>query len=191
MAKVDIRGLKKVLNGFVKEVQSRKAQKQVQALVETEVIGSIKKGKSPVKGYGRFPKYSKSYTDQIRNKVGFYTDSNGNLRAIPKGRNRATNRFVASLNERLTGKKRSPVNLKVTGEMLDSFFVKVRRRAQSLLFDVGFKDEKAEWHNEGQGRLPTRRIIPDRTNEEFSRVITNRITRLYKSIVSRVAKRKR
>ena len=52
---------KRDLDKFVKEAKS-----QIQVELKKEIVKSIERGVSPVKGEGRFPEYSEVYKDQIK-----------------------------------------------------------------------------------------------------------------------------
>lgn len=190
--KVDISGLTRLLDKVSRETAREISKSNAGDVLEKEVVGTIKKGNSPVQGFRRFPKYSESYRDQIRGKAAFFT-KNGKVIPLKKqGRRKTpTNSLIDKLNEDLKGKKRSPVNLTVTGEMLKSFFVRAKLKARSVIFTVGFADEVAEFHNEGKGNLPVRRMIPTGSGETFKRVITRRVNKIFQRIVDRVAKRQR
>ena len=99
----------------------------------------ILKGISPVRGQGKYRKYSRSYRDQIlKNKLPF-------------------------------PKKRSPVNLRLSGQMLKSIFTKFNKAG----FIIGFKSSLADIHNRqgaGKSRI-IRRILPNKSGEEFNKSI--------------------
>lgn len=134
-----------------------KAKSQVGAAIEKElrkeVLKDIKAGRSPVKGQGRFKRYSDSYRKLIKRSLGGI-------------------------------KKPSPVNLELTGELLDSVFTQVKNNKVT----IGFKDKKFEYHNEGKGNLPVRRILPTKGGEEFNRSITLRIRELVLEKVKQIFK---
>lgn len=117
--------------------------------LQREIVSTISKGISPVLGQGKYTKYSDSYK-----------------KAIKKGR---LSRF---------SKRRSPVNLRLSGQMLSSIFGK--KEGRKLV--IGFKDKKAQWHNDGEGNLPRRAMLPQ-DNETFSRSITLRLA----EVIGRVA----
>lgn len=146
MAKVKV-------NTRVLERQLRKAQQQAankllgaNGILATEIKSSISKGISPVKDIGRFKKYSRSYQE-----------------AIKKGR-------YAQF-----GKRIRPVNLKLTGDLLKSFYAKAVG-GEFGRYRIGFTDEKVEYHNtKGAGKSKTiRRLLP-KTGETFTRSIVNRV----------------
>ncbi len=115
-----------------------------------EIVRLIQSGQSPVKGGGgqsggksRFQDYSPSYKDQIR-----------------KGRYKKYS------------KKLRPVNLTLTGKMLDSISKKINKNG----FTIFFRDEKAIYHNElGAGKSKViRRMLP-LGGQEFTAAITRQL----------------
>ena len=150
MAKVrtDFKDAKKQIEEF-----RRKSKPELRKVLKEEIVGSIERGVSPVKGFGRFPTYSSSYKD-----------------AIDSGRYRQFS------------KRKRPVNLKLTGQLLKSFFVRISKRGIQL----GFDNKLADIHNNrGAGKSKTvRRMLPTQEGEDFNRSITIRI----REVLSRVAK---
>jgi hypothetical protein len=151
------------------------------------ILDLINKGISPVAGaVGRFKQYSKSYVDQITGKAAFFR-KDGSLRVVEavstkeltslraskeaKKQNKKNQEFIKKVTkERFGGKLRSPVNLKVTGEMHESLTFNVN--TGELIAD----DFKWDLHNNGEGNLPERRLLPDRAGEVFNRRVQQKIT---------------
>jgi len=69
------------------------------------------------------------------------------------------------------GKLKSPVNLKVSGDMLNS----LQTSSGRFITRVYFTDKKARWHNEGTKKIPRRPMLPTRSNEEFSPIVRKKI----------------
>lgn len=146
------------------------------------ILKDILRGVSPVAGE-RFPKYSKSYKDSIRGKVQFFTVSNGGAKkviAIKAGRGEKfpTLPFVL-------GKRLSPVNLKLSGQMLSSLIVRKIGGGMTKRIEILFDDEVATYHNKlGAGKSKVkRRLLPTESGEKFNRRITRlNITLLEKSV---------
>lgn len=132
--KIDFRDASNEMRIFKSE-----AKKEAAATLETEILASIRRGVSPVKGFGRFQQYSESYKTAIKKK-----------------------RYP-------TKRRIRPVNLTLTGKMLKSFFIKVKRN--SVL--IGFDNKLADIHNkEGAGKSKVvRRLLPTNEGEKFSRKI--------------------
>ena len=91
--KVDAKQLFKDTFSAIRRANKRN-QITVSGLIQREVISSIRKGKSPVRGEGRYKRYSDSYIKRIMSK-----------------------KFKEQF-----GKRVSPVNLRLTGAMLKSIF---------------------------------------------------------------------
>jgi hypothetical protein len=128
------------------------AQKVVQFIVK-EVKDQIIKGISPVDKGGT----------EIKNTSGsvrFNGYSDSYSKAIDRGYHK--------------GKKKRPVNLTLTGKMLNSLKAKIVRKG---VVKVWFDDEKAIYHNEqgaGRSRI-TRRLLPF-AGEKFTRVIQKKLS---------------
>ena len=130
----------------------------VKGFIKDAVIDSIEKGLSPVKmntakdkntgGKSRYVKYSDSYTDKIKSSWGSKT-----------------------------GKRQRPINLKLTGKLLNSLKAVVMVKRGGLL-RLWFSDEKAKYHDKlGAGKSRTiRRMLPNGSKgEEFNRAIQRKI----------------
>lgn len=113
-----------------------------------------KTGTSPVEGLGRFQKYSDSY-----------------LTAIKRD----------GLN---VGKKKSPVNMTLTGEMVYSLEA-VDKKSGAV--DIRFDDKKAVFHNDkGAGKAKTiRRLLPTQSGERFTTRIQREVVKAFKEIVKK------
>jgi len=197
--KVDTKKLQKKL-GDANKIVSREIVK----FLPRAIFSSISKGKSPVKGVGRFVKYSDSYRSQIKNNLTFYT-KNGRAIPVSKGnfdyeysfdeqynrkkkkarsqsnRDEASKRkFIKENNAHLKGKKVSPVNLKVSGELIKSLSAKV---SPSGNVKIEFTDEKAKYHNEGTDKIPRRAMLPTESGEKFARSITLRLQEIIRRAI--------
>ena len=150
--KVDLRQARKDIEKF-----KRVAKAKLSVQMHKEITESISRGVSPVKGEGRFVKYSIAY-----------------LRQIAAGRYRHN------------GKKRRPVNLKLTGELLRSLFVRVTKRGLSISFD----NKLADIHNRlGAGKSKViRRMLPTNSGEQFNRRITKRLFEIMDRLAKQIFK---
>lgn len=115
------------------------------------IVREINGGRSPVTGK-RFKGYSKSYK-----------------KAIGRGR---FSEF---------GKRKSPVNMRLSGKMLLAVFS--RKTGRTLL--IGFDSEIAEFHNEGAGNLPKRKLLPT-GKETFSNSINQDADVILKKVAKRI-----
>lgn len=151
--KIDFSDAKKDIANFKK-----KGKSALKDVYKKEIVESIERGVSPVKGQGRFQQYSESYKD-----------------AISAGR---YSRFA---------KRKRPVNLKLSGDLLKSIFVKVTNKG--LL--IGFDNKLADIHNNrGAGKSKAvRRMLPTKEGEEFSRSITIRAREVLNRIAANIFKR--
>lgn len=137
--------------------------------LKKEVIDSMSKGLSPVKGGGgqsggksRYQEYSDLYKEQIKKQKGKFKDH---------------------------GKRIRPVNLKLTGGLHES----VRSRAIKFGVVIWFESELAKYHDKlGAGKSKViRKMLPSESGQEFSRVIHKGILeRLKQAILESIKKGK-
>jgi hypothetical protein len=166
-------------------------KKELEKIITPEIIKTIEGGSSPIKAQKQ-AKYSDNYIDQIEGRAKFFKGKNGGVyRVTPKmltgeqtslrisksgkvkqGKTKKATfeKFEKGLG---VGKKKSPVNLKLTGELHNS--IDTIRTNNGV--EVYFKDKKAEWHNKGvpERNLPARRLLPTEKGEEFNYNIWKRI----------------
>ena len=145
------------LSGLKKSIAEIK--KTVSASFFKALVFEIRKliskvGTSPVEGVGRFQKYSESYTEAIK-KDGLKV-----------------------------GKKRSPVNMTLTGEMVYSLEAKDSGEGKVV---IQFTDPKATFHNDqGAGKSKTiRRLLPTEPGERFTTRINREVVKAFKEIVKK------
>jgi hypothetical protein len=148
-----------------------------------KVLSNLSKGVSPVEGKGKFQKYSKSYKDFILGKVSF-RKINGKV--IP------FQNEDPILNAATPKKRRSPVNLRFTGQLWNSLKVFTSGGFTDrfrLVFD--WRDFLADIHNQrGAGKSKViRRMLPTEKNENFNKDINDTILAKLRAAASLVAKR--
>lgn len=85
---------------------------------------------------------------------------------------------------RYDGKNISPVNMKLSGDMLKSFFVKKKSKG----IQIGFKDELAEIHTvKGAGKSRViRKLLPLNEGEDFKTNIKRQIIALLEEAVAAI-----
>lgn len=125
----------------IKQIQkfSQIGARSAAETLKEEVISEISQGRSPVKrAGGRFAAYSPSYK-----------------KAIDKGRYKQFN------------KRKRPVNLILSGELLNSVFTQVLTRTK---IRIGFNNPLADIHNrQGAGKSKVvRRMLPTNEGETFT-----------------------
>lgn len=179
----------------LKELPRRIILANVAAQARKSILREIKEGRSPVSGKPRrFQKYSDSYKAAIkgdlmirRTQGGGYivttTEREKKFKDLSKafgGDTKLANRvfkdrkaFIKRNNPEVTAKKVSPVNLTLSGKMLRSFFTITKQSA--TVITVGFRSKIAAYHDQGQGSLPQRKLLPTRDGERFNRSILNDI----------------
>lgn len=191
----------------------KQAKEGFYKLVQNTIVKSIKefilRGISPVKGQVRYQKYSQSYIDQIKMNKAFLRNKKGGTFVIEKlssaeldtyragdearADNLINEYYIKELNEHLlkANKKVSPVNLKVSGDLLNSLTATRNERGVLIKFD----DKKAKYHDiDGVGRAGTlRRLLPNtggRDGETFNDRLLRNIKQMYERSIQKFAKRK-
>jgi hypothetical protein len=141
----------------IKKKVEKNASRAAAQILKDQILFDIAGGRSPVEGKGRFQKYSKRYIDQI--------DKDPLFQAL--------------------GKRKRPVNMKLSGQMLSSLSVDVVGNK----LRISFSDEVADYHNrQGAGKSKViRRLLPTNEGERFNRNIRlafqSKIGRIIKRIV--------
>lgn len=157
--------------------------KRLRTPLKLAILKDISRGVSPVRSKGRFKKYSNSYKSTIRGKSWFFK-VNGKLVVLTAGRGETfpTVPFF-------TGKKISPVNLKVSGAMLKSLKVRTLGSGITNRIEIAFEDDVAFYHNNtgvGPQRIK-RRLLPTESDDKgFNRKITALTIRLLETSTSRI-----
>lgn len=124
-----------------------------------EMKDMIGKGISPIRGKGRFPGYKDSYKKRIKKQRGEFK-----------------------------GKRQRPVNLKLTGDMLDALKHKSKKGKRAKL-EIGYFDEdeaiKERGHREGANKQLKRPTVPLQRREQFAA----RIQRIIRLEVDKIIKK--
>lgn len=153
--------------------------------VRQAILRDMNKGISPVDGQGKFEKYSESYKAVISGK-GSFRKVGGKVIFIEGLRDEAL------LSAASPAKKKSPVTLRLTGQLHNAlkmytsggFTEKFR-----LVFD--WRDFLADIHNRrGAGKKKVvRRMLPTESGEDFNREISNTIITRLKKAANKIANR--
>lgn len=147
-------------------------------VLDQELVKTIAQGRSPVRGEGRFKRYSDSYRKQIKNEAAFFKKGGKTIGVTTenlKGRDaRLRKNWIKNFNgDRIPeGKKVSPVNLKLSGKLHASYFSAIKR----FIVTIGFDNVLADIHNRlgaGKSRV-VRRMLPGK-GEKFNANITRRL----------------
>lgn len=137
----------------------KQTQKEGPEIIIKEVRETIERGNSPVKGYKRFEEYSDVYKEAI--KAGRYASE---------------------------GKKKRPVNLTLTGKMLNSLIDKPTKNG----FVIYFTSKLAKIHSEeGAGKSKTiRKIMPQLgTSESWKESVVRPLKDFIKSLIEKQLKK--
>jgi hypothetical protein len=197
--KINTKELEKKALKFRKE-----ALKVIAVNIGVAIKNQIKIGKSPVKGFGSFAKYSSSYISQIKMQKAFMSTKRGGLIVLEKLSKKELMSYRASkqaiqhneemgdlirfLNKPLldNNKKRSPVNLKVTGDLINSFKAKILPDRVRIRFD----NEKFVYHNnEGVGKSKIkRRMLPTESGEKFNLAIMTTLKESLTFLIQKIFK---
>lgn len=141
------RDLKKFVGDKVKKLE-RKLKRQnydsVGDVIISDMKNLIRKGISPIRGGGRFPRYKRE------------NDADG---------------YPNTVRKRFPGKRKRPVNLKLSGAFLKALKSKTISTGRKLEIEIGYFDPKEaikeDGHREGANTQPKRPTIPIKT-EEFA-----------------------
>lgn len=154
-----------------KSLQKLKSDK-VLVPIAREVLSLMKDkiyiGYSPVKGEGRFIAYS-AQRNNVRPKKSLYP---------------------YNVQKKFPDKRVRPVNLKLSGQMLQALTYKIRQGAIILgIFDAQ-ESEKAQRHQVGDPAhgLPKRRFLPTKSGEEFIVSIQREIKDLFVRAIDQILK---
>jgi hypothetical protein len=127
------------------------------------ILADMNKSISPVKGKGKWVRYSESYIKKIQGELGTTWD-----------------------------KQVSPVNLKLSGVLHESLKVfGVGLLSKTYVLRVQFNDFLADIHNRrgASKKKVIRRLLPTESNEEFNYGLTQVLLRSLRESVGRVVKK--
>jgi hypothetical protein len=146
-----------MLSGKAKNVTDEMKKEfaiRVKMFIKSMILDAIQKGISPVNMRDAYPKNTGGKSRYIQ-----YSDSY--KKKIKRG------------GEDMMGKRQRPINLKLSGKMLNSLKAKITKNEKVT---VWFTDEKAKYHDkEGAGKSKVLRRLLPRGVEEFNRAIQRKI----------------
>jgi hypothetical protein len=148
-----------------KEKIAKEWSRTTAPLMQKMIEDSVRKGISPVKGFGRFKGYSEGYKDNMK-----YSE------AVKK-----------------YNKKQRPVNLRLSGDMMRGFHWILRKTGFRFQF-TDKQNDKAKWNSEeGVGAENLRRpILPKRGSSEiFKSSILNLMNRKMRKAIREIEKKAR
>lgn len=193
--------LTKTERGLIPKVRKEFAKTYNLARIKRTILQDMIKGVSPVKGGGKWKRYSKSYKEVIRGKAAYRRLKNGRVIRISadsveprfkKGKQNLVNDLNTDFRRSMKPTKRiSPVNLRLSGQLHKSMFVTtVGGFLKTFRLRIGFKNKLADIHNrQGAGKSKViRRLLPTQFNEKFNRRITSFIFDSLKKATEKVAK---
>lgn len=200
----DLRNLLNVANNknLVSQVRQNFSQTGP-TTIKRAILKDMIIGISPVKGVGKWVKYSDSYKDVIKGvaafrKVGNRTfairsDDAGLSSKARRGRRDKISDLNAEFIANQSPKKQiSPVNLRLSGELHKAIKAYTRGGfGNNFRLVVEIEHFLADIHNkQGAGKSKVvRRILPTESGEEFNREITQAIIDELKKSVEKIAKK--
>jgi len=129
-----------------------------------EMKALIAVGSSPIRGYGKFPKYKNPKTG-----------------------------YPSTVAKQYPNKKASPVNLYLSGDFLKDLKAEVVKIRQSFAIAIGYSKEKEilkeKGHREGANTQPNRPTLPlARANEQFALRVQEKLLRRINEILGKIIK---
>ncbi len=165
------------------------------------ILEATKVGLSPVKGIGRFVGYKAQEEAKKLKQVATHL-SKANMKSQAssmrsKAKTTSSRGYPFSVQSRFPGKKVRPVNLSLTGTMLESIEAIYNKRKGSVTIGI-FKGKSkliAETHNLGtqEPRVPTRQFLPTTQGQEFVESIMRGIKEIYRkrlTVIIEMSKRR-
>lgn len=188
-------------SGLSKDIARQFERQKSPVKIKRTIVQDMIRGISPVKGGGKWKKYSESYKDQIRGKAAFRTINGKVVPFSTKGtRGRGRNKikdFINALNKdfirsQSPTKRISPVNLRLSGGLHRSLRVFVKGGlVTSRRLIVEFKSFLADIHNRlgaGKKAKVIRRLLPTKSGERFNRRIEQAIIFELNKAVNKIVK---
>ena len=170
----------RLYRNLIPKVLEQSADNVGQVIVD-DIKANLKRGVSPVEGEGRFDGYSKSYLKQI-DQANFL----GQLQK--KGKKKYGGELASLLSKidttvpanieylRSNNKKKRPVNLRVSGKMIDSLRYIVSAFADKGQIVIEYTDKLAYIHTVlGAGKSKVIRKALPQGNETLSRTILRKV----------------
>lgn len=136
------------------------------------ILNNIRKhvsiGNSPVEGYGRYKGYSKSYKEQINGKASYRTITKNGIQKVIR-----ITPQLASDKKKFINKKERPVNLYLSGKMMNSMRSYALPNGFYISFSTVYARELANLHshNSFEKAKVKRKLIPNEY-ERFKKAIT-------------------
>lgn len=166
-------------SGLIPRFRKKFVQQRSPARIKREILKDINRGISPVKGKGKWKRYSQSYKDAIRGRTSFVDPVTGEYIIFRYVNGRVIKIDVETRNIGETQVQRdanptkrvSPVNLRLSGGLHKSLTVEAKNGfLRGFRLRVAFSSELANIHNKlGAGKSKViRRLLPTESGEEFN-----------------------
>lgn len=124
----------------------------------------IATGLSPIRSFGRF----EAYKAQKRNRGGKKSG------------------YPYNVQKKFPGKKVRPVNLELSGDMLEALDYRNIREGIEISIYKKAEAEKAKTHQQGTDLVPQRRFIPSTKGEQFITSITVSIKKMFVEALDKI-----
>lgn len=197
--------LEKELSDLIDTLKKKVSKAELDSIGDVainEMKNLISKGISPIEGKGRFPEYkaagslkgakatSKGLRDALRVGAGKGANDRGIRAALSQStgnEKQAKLGYPYSVQKKYPKKRARPVNLELSGDMLDH--LTKRSNAAEKSVEIGFYDQKSIkkelGHREGANTQPLRPIIP-KANESLAQSIRVKIERAVQAIIDKI-----
>jgi len=108
-------------------------------LMKTDIVNTILRGNSPVKGQKRFVDYRPSYKEQIQGQASYRTITRGQF----KGKKIRIRPQLGADKSKFQNKRLRPVNMQLSGRMLESIAARMTKGG----FVIYFTSKLARYHS--------------------------------------------
>ncbi len=180
---------------ILKQLKDPKIQTAIGLKIKQAVIEITQSGLSPVKNQGRFERYASQRAAKFFNQIAKHEKSQGRKETAKALRKLAVNsknkRYPYSVMKKYPNKSVTPVNLTLSGAMLDGMEVRPENGGVTLGWTKGKHADMAHGHHHGVQKigLPVRKILPNRSGEEFIISVTRIIRGLYVEALDKILKK--
>ncbi len=181
MIKIDLKAINNIKEELAKirltvPYEMKRRYKVASNIMKKDVVKTIERGQSPVKGQKRFVDYSQNYKDAIQGKIAY--------RSTPDGKPYRINPMEEDY-DRFRNKKLKPINMTLSGRMLKSIAARITQNG----FTVYFTSKLAKIHStEGPGGREDkiRKVVPTGTEKWRASVLTNAKAYLERKTINNV-----
>lgn len=168
------REMRRIGKKTIEEGLTRKDKIDIGDEMLEEMKRDISRGISPIFGYGRFPGYKAVMASQSILRGGRAGSRSARARRRSLATARKKEGYPYTVRGRFPNKRERPVNLYLSGDMLNSLEARPRRLGLEFGYYKAKSALKEQGHREGVGGQPSRPTIPV-GSERLNRSIYNRL----------------